>query len=161
MVQHQHQISGKVVIVSQIPTGYKNENNVQLTDRYLLTRWSKRCRKNLNQKQLPTCNCNFRYFCYSNLFKINTDVILNSFYFAVTYLELHFEGHHSGFPLDLENLENLEKWGYTWKTWKYHGILKNLINIMEKWHETWKNLTATIIHPWLPWNNTKFTKLLK
>ena len=35
----------------------------------------------------------------------------------------------SGFPLDLENLE---KWEYTWKTWKYHGILKNVINIMEK-----------------------------
>ena len=47
---------------------------------------------------------------------------------------------HSGFPLDLENLE---KWGYTWKTWKYHGILKKKINIMEKWHETWKNLMAT------------------
>ena len=40
------------------------------------------------------------------------------------------------------DLENLEKWGYTWKTWKYHGILKNLIN-MEKCHETWKNLVAT------------------
>ena len=35
----------------------------------------------------------------------------------------------TGFPLDLENLEKRE---YTWKTWKYHGILKNLINIMEK-----------------------------
>ena len=46
----------------------------------------------------------------------------------------------AGFPLDLENLE---KWEYTWKTWKYHGILKNLINIMEEWHETWKNLVAT------------------
>ena len=47
---------------------------------------------------------------------------------------------NAGFPLDLENLG---KWEYTWKTWKYHGILKNLINIMEKWHETWKNLVAT------------------
>ena len=46
----------------------------------------------------------------------------------------------TGFPL---NLENLEKWEYTWKTWKYHGILKNLINIMEKWHETWKDLVVT------------------
>ena len=64
----------------------------------------------------------------------------------------------TGFPLDLENLE---KWEYTWKTWKYHGILKTLINIMEKWHETWKNLVATKNWPWLPWNNTKFTKLLK
>ena len=35
----------------------------------------------------------------------------------------------SGFPLDLENLE---KWDFTSKTWKYHGILKNLIDIMEK-----------------------------
>ena len=49
----------------------------------------------------------------------------------------------AGFPLNLENLENLEKWQYTSKTWKYHGILKNLINIMEKWHETWKNLVVT------------------
>ena len=63
-------------------------------------------------------------------------------------MELHSWGKNnisllyisSGFPLDLENLE---KWEYTWKTWKYHGILKNLINIMEKWHETWKNLVAT------------------
>ena len=47
-----------------------------------------------------------------------------------------------GFPLDLENLENLEKWDYTWKTWKYHGILEKLINIMEKWYETWKKLGA-------------------
>ena len=53
----------------------------------------------------------------------------------------------SGFPLDLENLE---KWEYTWKTWKYHGILKNLINIMEKWHETWKNLVATKNSPLTP-----------
>ena len=30
----------------------------------------------------------------------------------------------AGFPLDLENLE---KWEYIWKTWKYQGILKNLI----------------------------------
>ena len=27
-----------------------------------------------------------------------------------------------GFPLELENVE---KWAYTSKTWKYHGILKN------------------------------------
>ena len=56
----------------------------------------------------------------------------------------------AGFPLDLEILENLEKWEYTWKTWKYHGILKNLINIMEKWHETWKNLVATKNLPLTP-----------
>ena len=49
----------------------------------------------------------------------------------------------TGFPLDLENLE---KWEYTWKTWKY-GILKNLINIMEKWHETWKTCWLLKIHP--------------
>ena len=42
-------------------------------------------------------------------------------------------GPKSGFPLDLENLE---KWEYTLKTWKYRGILEILINIMEKWHET-------------------------
>ena len=53
----------------------------------------------------------------------------------------------SGFPLDLENLE---KWEYTWKTWKYHGILKILINIKEKWHETWKNLVATKKSPLTP-----------
>ena len=58
--------------------------------------------------------------------------------------------YFTGFPLDLENLENLEKLEYTWKTWKYHGILKNLINIMEKWHETWKNLVATKNSPWIP-----------
>ena len=52
-----------------------------------------------------------------------------------------------GFPLDLENLE---KWEYAWKTWKYHGILKNLINIMEKWHETWKNLVVTKNSPVTP-----------
>ena len=51
-----------------------------------------------------------------------------------------------GCPLDLENLE---KWQYTWKTWKY-GILKILINIMEKWHETWKNLLATKNSPLTP-----------
>ena len=49
-----------------------------------------------------------------------------------------------GFPLDLENLE---KWQYTWK---YHGILKNLIYITEKWHETWKNLVATKNLPLTP-----------
>ena len=32
----------------------------------------------------------------------------------------------TGFPL------NLEKWEYTRKTWKYHGILKKIINIMEQ-----------------------------
>ena len=53
----------------------------------------------------------------------------------------------AGFPLDLENLE---KWEYTWKTWKYHGIWKNLINIIEKWHETWKNLVATKNSPLTP-----------
>ena len=46
----------------------------------------------------------------------------------------------SGSSLDLENLE---KWEYTWKTWKNHGILKNWINIMEKLYETWKNWVAT------------------
>ena len=62
-------------------------------------------------------------------------------------LEQQLWGRTSGFPLDLENLE---KWEYTWKTWKYHGILKNLINIMEKWHETWKNLVATKNSPLTP-----------
>ena len=55
--------------------------------------------------------------------------------------------HLPGFSLDLENLEKSE---YTWKTWKYRGILKNLINIMEKWHETWKNLVATKNSPSTP-----------
>ena len=45
------------------------------------------------------------------------------------------------------------KWQYTCKTWKYHGILKKLINIMGKWHETWKTWWLLKIHPWLPWNN--------
>ena len=62
----------------------------------------------------------------------------------------------TGFPLDLENLE---KWGYTWKTWKYHGILKNLINIMEKWHETWKNLMATENSPLTPLKQCKIHKI--
>ena len=66
----------------------------------------------------------------------------------------------AGFPLHLENLENLEKWEYTWKTWKYHGILKNVVNIMEKM--TW-NLEKLggyqKFTQWLPWNNTKFTKV--
>ena len=53
----------------------------------------------------------------------------------------------AGFPLDLENLE---KWESTWKTWKYHGILWNLINIMEKWRTTWKNFVATKNSPWTP-----------
>ena len=52
-----------------------------------------------------------------------------------------------GFPLDLENLE---RWEYTWKTWKYDGILKNLINTMEKLHETWKNFVATKNSPLIP-----------
>ena len=34
-----------------------------------------------------------------------------------------------GFPLDLENLE---KWEYTWKTWKYHEILKKMLWNLEK-----------------------------
>ena len=48
----------------------------------------------------------------------------------------------------------------TWKTWKneghlenleiFDGILKNLIFIMEKWHETWKNLRAIKIGPMTP-----------
>ena len=59
-------------------------------------------------------------------------------------------GTPTGFPLDLEIMENLEKWEYTWKTWKYHGILTNLINIMEKWHETWKNLVAIKNSPLTP-----------
>ena len=33
---------------------------------------------------------------------------------------------------------------------KYHGILKNLINIMEKLHETWKNFVATKNSPLTP-----------
>ena len=37
-------------------------------------------------------------------------------------------------------LENLEKWEYTWKTWKNHGILQKIIIIMEKLNETWKNI---------------------
>ena len=53
----------------------------------------------------------------------------------------------SGFPRDLENLE---KWEYTWETWKYHRILKNLIYIMEKCHETWKNLVFTKNSPLTP-----------
>ena len=56
---------------------------------------------------------------------------------------------YAGFLLDLENLE---KWGYTWK---YHGILKNLINIMEKWHKTWKNLVATNNSPLTPLKQIK------
>ena len=63
------------------------------------------------------------------------------------YTCLSFCPQGAGFPLDLENLE---KWEYTWKTWKYHGILKNLINIMEKWHETWKNFLATKNSPLTP-----------
>ena len=47
--------------------------------------------------------------------------------------------HISGFP---HNLENLEKWEYTWKTWNYHGILENLIKIIKKLSETWKNLAS-------------------
>ena len=61
-----------------------------------------------------------------------------------TMIIVHIELNISGFPLDLE------KWEYTWKTWKYHGILKNLINIMEKWHETWKILVATKNSPLNP-----------
>ena len=71
--------------------------------------------------------------------------------YPVAYLPMDHGGigrkYVTGFPLDLENLD---KWGYTWKTWKYHGILKNLINIMEKWHETWKNLVATKNSPLTP-----------
>ena len=43
----------------------------------------------------------------------------------------------TGFP---HLLENLEKWEYTWKTWKNHGILQKIIKIMEKLHGTWKNI---------------------
>ena len=43
----------------------------------------------------------------------------------------------SGFP---HLLENLEKWEYTWKTWKNHGILQKIIKIMKKLHGTWKNI---------------------
>ena len=64
---------------------------------------------------------------------------LNARYFMTTNVS-------PGFPLDLENLEKFE---YTWKTWKY-GILKNLINIMEKCHKTWKNLVATKNLPLTP-----------
>ena len=39
---------------------------------------------------------------------------------------------------------------YTWKIWKYHGILNILINIMEKLHETWKKLVATKNSPLTP-----------
>ena len=72
---------------------------------------------------------------------------------TLLYLSTEWAWQHlPGFPLDLENLE---KWGYTWKTWKYHGILKNLINIMEKWHETWKNLMATKNSPLTPLKQCK------
>ena len=77
----------------------------------------------------------FSYFFTSTKHRVTSEVSSLSFII------------YSGFPL---NLENLEKWGYTWKTWKYHGILKNLINIMEKWHETWKNLVATKNSPLTP-----------
>ena len=60
------------------------------------------------------------YLCFCNKFCRIWDCDLEC-----TLVEVYF----SGFPLDLENLE---KWEYTWKTWKYHGILKNLIKIMEK-----------------------------
>ena len=48
-----------------------------------------------------------------------------------------------------------KKWEYTWKNWKYYGILKNWINIMEKWHETWKNLVATKNSPLTPLKQNK------
>ena len=44
--------------------------------------------------------------------------------------------HSPEFPLDLQ------KWEYTCKTSKYHGILKNLINIME----SSKALQTVFIH---------------
>ena len=47
------------------------------------------------------------------------------------------EYEYTGFP---HLLENLEKWEYTWKTWKNHGILQKIIKIMEKLHGTWKNI---------------------
>ena len=65
---------------------------------------------------------------------------------------------NTGFPLDLENLE---KWEYTWKTWKYHGILKSLINIMEKWHETWKNFVAIKNSPLTPLKQYKIHLITK
>ena len=69
---------------------------------------------------------------------------------AATPMQIKFRGFlvfsilvFAGFPLDLENLENLEKGEYTWKTWKYHGILKKLINIMENYIKPGKILSAT------------------
>ena len=35
-------------------------------------------------------------------------------------------GHKSGFPLGLENLENLEKWGGIFQSGKSQGILNRL-----------------------------------
>ena len=64
----------------------------------------------------------------------------------------------AGFPLELENLEKLE---YTWKTWKNHGILKQLIDIMEKWHETWKNLVATKNSPLTPLKQYKIHYIIE
>ena len=42
------------------------------------------------------------------------------------------------------------KWEYTLKTWKYHGILKNLMKIMEKWYETWKKIWWPVKFPQNP-----------
>ena len=83
------------------------------------------------------------------LFGVKTSLGLNRMLTSYSHNKtMHLlEFPNSGFPLDLENLEKGE---YTWKTWKYHGILKNLINIMEKWHETWKNLVATKNLPLTP-----------
>ena len=59
----------------------------------------------------------------------------------------------------------------TWKTWKNEStpgkpgnimeFMKNSINIMENDMKPGKTWWLLNIHPWLPWNNTKFTKLLK
>ena len=31
-----------------------------------------------------------------------------------------------------------------WKTWRNHGILQKIIKIMEKIHETWKNILLKV-----------------
>ena len=58
--------------------------------------------------------------------KQDTTSLLNVSWFV----SILFSVYRTGFPLDLQNLGNLEKWEYTWKTWTYHEILKILINII-------------------------------
>ena len=72
----------------------------------------------------------------------------------------HFAGFHIKFqtirvptqPGKMRvHLENLEM------TWNFENFNK----YRGKWQKTWKNLVGTKNSPLLPWNNTKFTKLLK